>query len=62
MNDREKRLRERIDRLTDERDQARERAQLVPALRKRINAITRSRDMWRDRWLERGIHGRWRKH
>ena len=34
MNDREKRLRERIDRLTDERDQARERAALVPALRR----------------------------
>ena len=62
MNDREKRLRERIDRLTDERDQARERAQLVPALRKRINALTHSRDMWRERWLATGIRGRWRKH
>ena len=62
MNDREKRLRERIDRLTDERDQARERAALIPALRRKISALTRSRDQWRDRWLATGIHGRWRKH
>ena len=50
MNDREHRLRQRIDELTDQRDDARARAALVPRLRKRIYEITRSHDLWRYRW------------
>jgi hypothetical protein len=48
-DDREQRLRQRIDQLTDERDDARARADLVPRLRKRIYEITRSRDLWKFR-------------
>jgi hypothetical protein len=49
-DDRELRLRQRIDQLTDQRDQARAKAALVPRLRKRIYEITQSRDTWRHRW------------
>jgi hypothetical protein len=50
MNDREHRLRQRIDQLTDQRDAARAKAELVPRLRNKIYALTKSRDTWRHRW------------
>jgi hypothetical protein len=43
------RFRQRIDELTDQRDDARARAALIPSLRKRIYEITRSRDLWKFR-------------
>jgi hypothetical protein len=49
-DDRELRLRQRIDELTDQRDHARARAALVPRLRNKIYALTKSRDTWRHRW------------
>jgi hypothetical protein len=47
MNDRERRLRERIDELTDQRDQARQRAALIPALRNRIYKLEKMAALWR---------------
>jgi hypothetical protein len=48
-DDREQRLRQRIDQLTDQRDHARHRAELVPRLRKRIYELTKQRDLWKFR-------------
>ena len=48
MTDRETRLRQRIDQLTDERDTARVRAQRFAS---RLYSAKASRDMWRQRAL-----------
>jgi hypothetical protein len=65
MNDREQRLRARIDQLTDERDKARIKEAFwhdqTKKLRQRIRDLEQSRETWRNRWLTTGIHGRWRK-
>lgn len=59
MNDRELRLRKRIDQLTDERDKAldqRDRLRIkMWRLRGRIYDLTRSRDLWRIRALRKPV-------
>lgn len=65
MTVRERHLRERIDALIDERDQART---LVTELRrlnalnsKRARRLRASRDMWRARYREERKHPWWRR-
>jgi hypothetical protein len=55
MNDRETRLRARIDQLIAQRDAARERASIIPKLRGRIRQLEKSRELWRIRAMHKAL-------